>query len=86
MMSTNWRENPKHCQRHNGPRVLSPQLKSSPMANNTFDYEKYKGIQKNKKYYFLSFVKNTQKQKGGQKRADHVNNVDSTINMHLLLG
>ena len=26
------------------------------MANNTFDYEKYKGIQKNKKYYFLSFV------------------------------
>ena len=37
-----------------------------PIANNTFDYEKYKGIQK-QEILLLEFCKNTQKQKRGQR-------------------
>ena len=53
------------------------------MANNIL-IKRNKGIQKNKNY-FLSFVKHS-KAKKRSKRAVHVNNVDSTINMLLLFG
>ena len=50
------------------------------IARGTTDpgYRRYK----NKKYYFMRYSK----AKKRSKRADHVNNVDSTINMLLLLG
>ena len=57
-----------------------------PQWQITFWLREIRGYKKNKKYYFLSFIKKYSQAKKRSKRADHVNNVDSTINMLLLLG